>query len=251
MIPFVLVPAHSQQAGNIEGFYASADYSMGLRLRAMGGNELHGTYQTADGVFALKATVRSGTIKGTLYTDAQNYPFEGSASASGVTLTSSAGTYPFFKVSNDHGLAGTDLTPYFKEKKPTTGGIGTAGSGNGEVFNLVAGSQLVYYQRTSYVNDNTASSITYVNFCRDGRFNLNYDGGFSVEGGGGNAQGASYGSNFGTWKVSEQGGVPYVTLTFANGQQTSNAVNVNYLRQGRWRIGNTQYALVRNKVNCR
>lgn len=249
--------ANGQNSSDLEGFYSNPDYSLGLRMKSVNSTTLHGTLQSIDGVFALKATCSSGKISGALYTDAQNYPFQGTGSADGsLTLTSSAGSYTFYMMNKDHGLADMDLSPYFRDN-PTAktvsignaGGTPPAGTG-GEVYQLVAGSQLVYYQRTSYVNDNTASSITYVNFCRDGRFSLNYDGGFSVEGSGGNAHGASYGSNIGTWSVSNQGGSPQVVLTFANGQSSANPVNLNNLRQGRWRIGNTQYALVRNKVRC-
>jgi hypothetical protein len=117
---------------------------------------------------------------------------------------------------------------------------------------MIAGSQLVYYNRTSYVNDNVASSITYVNFCANGRFTLNYDGSFSVEGYyGDNAQGASYGQNSGRWELVTYQGVPVVYMMYDNGQNSLNPVDKQKLIQGRWREGNRQFAIQRNKAVCK
>ena len=244
------------QTNNLNGYYSTSDYSLALRLKSMGKGEYHGTLQSIDGVFALKLNQNSEGVKGTVYTQTDQFTFSGSAQVQGLFLESQGAQYQFYKINNQHGLEGMDLEPYFRSSTVSS----TENSGNnpsysgskGEAYQIIAGSQLVYYQRTSYVNDNTASSITYVNFCRNGQFSLNYDGGFSVEGRyGGNAQGASQGSNYGTWEVSYPKGQPSVTLRFANGQVNTNPVNMANLRSGRWRIGNTQYALVRNKVNCR
>lgn len=245
------------QGNNLNGYYSTSDYSLALRLKLMERGEYHGTLQSVDGVFALKLALNSEGVKGTIYTQTDHFSFSGSANAQGLFLESQGAEYQFYKINNQHGLEGMDLEPYF-----TTSGVGSTGNSSnnnssyrgskGEAYQIIAGSQLVYYQRTSYVNDNTASSITYINFCRNGQFSLNYDGGFSVEGRyGGNAQGSSQGSNYGTWEVSSHQGQPSVTLRFANGQVNTNPVNLANLRSGRWRIGNTQYALVRNKVRCR
>ena len=248
------------QEGALNGYYSTADYSFALRLRSMGKGEYHGTLQSVDGIFALKLFLRAAGVKGTVYTQIESFSFSGVKNAQGLFLESQGAQYQFFKLNNQHGLDGMDLEPYFTAttvgttKNPGNSGKNSSSySGSkGEAYQIIAGSQLVYYQRTSYVNDNTASSITYINFCRNGQFSLNYDGGFSVEGRyGGNAQGSSQGSNYGTWEVSNQQGQPSVTLRFANGQVNTNPVNMANLRSGRWRIGNTQYALVRNKVNCR
>ena len=78
------------------------------------------------------------------------------------------------------------------------------------------------------MNDITASSLTYINFCGDGRFGLNYDDGFSVQGDyGGNAHGASRGSNYGNWKVETSSNQnPVVVLNYANGQSGRYYVNL-------------------------
>ena len=145
-----------------------------------------------------------------------------------------------------------DLSPFFGHS--TEAAPKNSGDYEGEqrmIFDQIAGSQLVFYTRTAYLNDSKASSITYVNFCGDGRFNLNYDGSFSVEGDYGNAQGASNGSNYGTWQVDLFQGNPIVTLFFADGTKSVNPVNKANLQAGRWRVGNTQYAIQRNKAVCR
>ncbi len=120
-----------------------------------------------------------------------------------------------------------------------------------QILNIVKGAQLVYYTRTSYLNDNTASTITYVNFCANGTFSINYDGSFMVEGSyGGNAQGASYGQSSGRWELVNYQGQPALYMMFNDGTSTVNPFNRQNVIDGRWRIGNTQYALVRNKVHC-
>jgi hypothetical protein len=120
-----------------------------------------------------------------------------------------------------------------------------------EIKELISGSQLVSYSRTSYVNDNTASVITYVNFCKNGRFSISYDGSFSVEGDyGDNVHGSSKGSKTGRWELIEYNGTTAVYLQFDAGFSEINPVNKERLAQGRWRVGNKQYALQRNKVFC-
>lgn len=248
-------PCWAQSAGEISGTYSTPDYSLALRLREQDEDRLEGTLQSTQGIFALQLIREGNGVRGKVYTGTASYPFRGTVNPSSLTLTSETGTYTFYLVRKEHGLDGVDLSSYFTEAEASGRSQAevkpaAAKGSKGEVFECVAGSQLVFYQRTSYVNDNTASSITYVNFCRDGRFSLNYDGGFSVVASGGGAQGANYGSRSGTWRVDIQEGVTYVTLIYGNGQRQSNPVQVPYLRQGRWRVGNTQYALVRNKVRC-
>ncbi len=121
-----------------------------------------------------------------------------------------------------------------------------------EAFKLIAGSQVVVYSRTSYISDNSASSLSYYNFCKNGTFFINYDGSFSVEGTyGGNAHGSSSGVNYGNWKLVKENNETYMIMTFANGSFNKYSVNKKFLKQGRWRIGNVQYAIQRNKVNCK
>ena len=235
--------------------------AVSLQLKEMP-TEWHGVLASSEGMFALRAQSKGTGIEGTVYTTVGNYGFTGEPIQGGLRIVSEGITYTFYQTSTAHELAAVDLTPYFTNGQGATSPSSgtTEGSGSSpnyagdekELFNYIAGGQLVYYQRTSYVNDNTASSITYINFCADGRFNLNYDGGFSVEGDyGGNAQGASRGSNYGTWRLERRQGTVVGILNFANGTQSVQAINRNYLMQGRWRIGNTQYAFVRNKAVCR
>lgn len=121
-----------------------------------------------------------------------------------------------------------------------------------ELYNLIAGSQLVFYTRTSILNSNTASSITYVNFCRNGNFRVNSDGSFMVEGDyGGSAQGATYGQYFFTWQLVLYENQPAMFFAYGDGTTGVRIIDKTKVKQGRWRIGNTQYALLKNKVNCR
>ena len=237
------------------GTFMTQDATLTLRLKPMP-EAYHGTLQSTEAIYALSATKKDQELTGTVYTNTGNYDFKATVAKGILTSVSEGKAYYFYRVSYDHQLAEVDLSPYFQtaEKKAddTTEKSSTEDKGDkGTLFDYIAGSQLVFYQRTSYVNDNTASSITYVNFCADGRFNLNYDGSFSVEGDyGGNAHGVSRGSNYGTWQVTEDKDNPVVTLNFGNGEKGIYPVNIAHLAAGRWRIGNTQYALQPNKAIC-
>ena len=249
------------QSSAYEGTFMTPNGAVSLQLKEMS-TEWHGVLVSTEGMFALKAQTNANGIEGTVYTQVGNYGFTGAPVQGGLSIVSEGVTYTFYQTSTEHNLAQVDLTPYFgggaggnPQSSGDTGGNTSNVPYSGdekELFNYIAGGQLVYYQRTSILNDSNASSITYVNFCADGRFNLNYDGGFSVEGDyGGNAHGASRGSNYGTWHLENRQGTVMGILNFANGTQSVQAINRNYLMQGRWRIGNTQYAFVRNKAVCR
>lgn len=77
-----------------------------------------------------------------------------------------------------------------------------------------------------------------------------YQGSFSVEGYGGNAQGANRGQRSGTWQIFHAQGVPSLRLAFADGTVTEYPINMQGLYDGRWRVGNTQYAIERGKAVC-
>jgi len=119
-----------------------------------------------------------------------------------------------------------------------------------KIKNYIARGQLVYYTRTSIFNESTASSITYVNFCTNGRYTVNYDGSFYVSGGGGWAGGGSNGSYYGIWDVTPYNGAYYLKMTDGYGNTNYYPIDFTKLYQGRWKNGNTQYAFVRNKVVC-
>ncbi len=240
---------HSQNTSFI-GTFTAQNGAFTLRLKPMT-DVFHGTLQTSNGVFPLKATVNKQEMNGIVYTEIGNYKFTATPSVNQLTVLFEGNTYQYYQISQDHQLEEIDLTPYFK-KSNSENTQPTTGTSDNAYYNQIASSQLVFYQRTSYLNDSNASSLTYVNFCPDGRFGINYEGSFSVEGDyGGNAQGAGYGTNRGTWKVITHEGGHAVQLLFANGEQGVYPINPQHLQAGRWRIGNTQYALQKGKVFCR
>lgn len=120
-----------------------------------------------------------------------------------------------------------------------------------DIVNLIAGSQLVYYTSNSILSDNHHSSITYVNFCANGTYWLNYDGSFSVHGNtGGSVYGGSNGQSRGTWKVVDYQGQPYLHTVAQDGTSNYYPVYKHLILQGSWKVGNTKYAVQRNKVFC-
>ncbi|MEM1336334.1 MAG: hypothetical protein AAF634_00610 [Bacteroidota bacterium] len=259
-ICLLLITGQVYAQSTFTGTFMTPDATMRLQFKPTNG-EIHGLLVSTAGMYALKATTGSTTISGTVFTDAGNYAFSGQVMQGGLSIVSEGVSYSFYQTSTEHQLDGVDLSPYFEDttaqkQAKTTPTTHTSNpnysASEQEVFNYIAGGQLVYYQRTSYLNDSNASSLTYVNFCADGRFSLNWDGGFSVEGDyGGNAHGVTRGNTYGTWYLEDRQGTLMGILNFADGTQNAYAINQQYLAQGRWRIGNTQYAFVRNKAVCR
>ena len=245
----------------------------------------HGAIQSNHGFFALKGTASGNMFSGTIYTPSEVVPFSAMYYNQVLTLTAFGHALNLDKTSTTHNLDHYDLTTYMYGENGRTPlppdadydhnynqyNRGSA-TETYHVYNnapvntpspypslndpqlqqIVAGSQLVYYTRTSILNSSTASSITYMNFCSNGTFSMNYDGSFAVEGYyGDNAQGASNGRHSGTWQLVTYNGQPAVFLAYRNGETSVNPFLKANVLAGRWRIGNTQYALARNKAVCR
>jgi hypothetical protein len=271
------------------GSFINTSYNVSLQIKPVG-NEYHGVLTVMQNYFALKATKENNTLKGTLYGNNGPVAFTAKISEGIITINSMDYTDYFVLVTPDHGLELVDLKPYMQDtasavpnhnqdandnynysysqysqgqasEQMHSGGSNHGGANpsntypannDRDLLQIISGSQIVFYRRTSYVSDNVASSITYVNYCPNGRFNLNYDGSFSVSGDyGGNAQGASRSRNSGNWYLVNYQGNPAVHMIYDNGESSINPVNKQNLMQGRWRIGNTQYAIQRNGAKCR
>ncbi len=283
---FLLLTGCHAQTITFTGAYSNASSTVGLQFKSVG-NEYHGLLTTYQGNYPLKASAQGGSLSGQLYTANGPIRFTASFQNNGLTFQSDNYTDNFYRFSNQHYLQDVDLSAYMNSggsnpsgnANPATGDYdySYAQSSTGqateryqrypnanrpaspypalndrEMLGLVAGAQLVIYNQTSILNSQSASSITYVNFCANGTFTMNYDGSFSVEGyTGANAQGASHGRNSGSWQLVTVQGKPAIYVAFNNGNSNFYYVNRQNLRQGRWRIGNKRYAMQRNKVRCR
>ncbi|MEC8830859.1 MAG: hypothetical protein VX772_00720, partial [Bacteroidota bacterium] len=248
------------QSSNFTGTFINGTNSISIQFKRVG-DEYHGMLAAVGASFAIRATGAGNRINGEIYGLDGPVDFEATLSGTNMSVRATGYNEPFYKYSDMHNLGSFDLTPYMRDNSGVTANTNQTYNpptpqnnntsqyptlDNQGLFNIISGSQLVFYQRTSYVNDSMASSITYVNFCSNGTFTMNTDGSFSVEGYyGGNAQGASYGSNSGTWQLISHQGKPAVFMKYYNGETSVNVFNENELRQGRWRRGNTQYALQR------
>ena len=255
------------QSSNFIGTFINGSNSISIQFKRVG-DEYHGMLAAVGTSFAIRATGSFNSISGEIYGLDGPVDFEATLDGTNMSVRATGYNEPFYKYSDLHNLGNFDLTPYMKNNSGIAGTntntqrtVTTPPQNNNTseypelnnqgLLNIIAGSQLVFYQRTSYVNDSMASSITYVNFCANGTFTMNTDGSFSVEGNyGGNAQGASNGNNSGTWQLVSYQGQPAVYLQYYNGDTSLNPFNENEVRQGRWRRGNTQYELQRNKDRC-
>jgi len=248
----VVYMSHAQHDA-FSGAYTNAASNLGLRLKAVG-NEYHGLIQSAQGSFALQAQVNGEQLLGKIYRQADVVDFTLSKMPGGLSMASVGYTEVFYLISSQHQLDGVDLTAYFKKGEKNTSPEPAAHEkayDHPALLQMIAGSQLVFYTRTSYANDNTASAMTYINFCPNGQFYVQTEGSFSVEGYGGNAHGANQSTNSGSWQLVTYQGTPSVKLVYANGAQQVNPIDEERLQQGRWRVGNTQFAFLRGKAVCR
>lgn len=259
------------------GSYTNQAASISLRIKSVG-EEYQGLIQTYGTSFAFRADAGNEGLTGTIYRPEDEVTFSLSQANGGLVMFSEGYQENFYLVSRDHQLSGVDLGPYLRnhpmaqndddgdawlpgvedapasspEYSPSNAApVPNTSPADASLHNLIAGGQLVYYTRTSYVNSSTASAMTYVNFCPDGSFNTSTDGSYSVEGNyGGNAHGVNRGNNYGRWEVLQYNGTPVVKLTYANGNTSMNPFSRERLLSGRWRIGNTQYAFQRGKAAC-
>lgn len=253
------------------GSFANRLQTVALRMKPVQGG-YHGVVQSQEGVFAVSAQKVGQQLSGVIYTQSGNIDFKIVPQNKALAITAMGKTEWYYKLSNQHELENIDLTPYMTHSNNTDydygytqyngteseryrsapGAPGGSRNPNGyndpQLFRLIAGSQVVIYNRTSYLNDNSASSLTYVNYCSNGRFSIQYEGSFSV--GGGASSGANHGRNSGTWQLMGGANGPQIQLRYGNGKVETYPVYKNYLLQGRWRIGNTQYAIQRNKAVC-
>jgi len=259
------------QIDKFVGSFTNAQQNISLRMKKVQ-TVYHGVVQSQDGIFAVSAQKVGQQLSGIIYTPSGHINFKIIPQNGALAISALGKTEWYRKLSHKHELDGIDLSPYMTNSTNTdydygytqyngtetqryrtspnaqAGGAASNTSTDPQLFQLIAGSQLVIYNRTSYLNDNSASSMTYVNYCSNGRFSISYEGSFSV--GGGVSSGANRGQNSGTWKLMNSVKGPQIQLRYNNGKVENYPVYKNYLLQGRWRIGNTQYAIQRNKAVC-
>lgn len=125
-----------------------------------------------------------------------------------------------------------------------------------QLTDYINGSQLVTYSESSYLSDNSASAITYIDFCPNGRYHYSYDGSFSVKGSqntsnrNNRASGAGIAENQGNWKVLAYQNSYYLEIIDYTGHKTYYPINVQYMLAGRWKVGNVTYVFAPKKGRC-
>ncbi|WP_422106602.1 hypothetical protein [Winogradskyella sp.] len=125
-----------------------------------------------------------------------------------------------------------------------------------ELTDYISGGQLVIYYRSSYVTDNTASSITYIDFCPNGRYRYFYEGSYTVKGTqntsnrNNRTNGAGVAENEGDWSVLKYEDHFYLEIIDYLGKKTYYLINIGNLMTGSWKQGNTSYAFATNQANC-
>ena len=125
-----------------------------------------------------------------------------------------------------------------------------------QLNNYISGGQLVIYSRSSYVSDDNASAITYIDFCPDGRYTYYYEGSYTVKGTPNTsnrnhrANGAKTAKNQGRWSVLKHEAEFYLEIIDYKNEKTYYPINWALITNGRWKQGNVTYAFDPNKGNC-
>ena len=125
-----------------------------------------------------------------------------------------------------------------------------------QLTNYINGSQLVMYSESSYLSDHSASAITYIDFCPNGRYSYSYDGSYTVKGTqhtsnrNNRAYGAGVAENQGHWKVVEHQSSYYLEITDYLGAKSYYPIYMQDLLAGKWKVGNTTYAFSSGTGRC-
>ncbi len=125
-----------------------------------------------------------------------------------------------------------------------------------QLTNHINGSQLVMYSESSYLSDNVASAITYIDFCPNGRYSYSYDGSYTVKGTqntsnrNNRAYGAGVAEKQGNWKVVEDQGSYYLEITDYLGAKSFYPIYIQNLMAGKWKLGNTTYVFSAGSGQC-
>ncbi|TAI49576.1 hypothetical protein [Flagellimonas allohymeniacidonis] len=247
-MPFLMANLVFGQNSLPDGTYMNASQEVSLQLKKDGENH-YGLMSSMYGSFVIVARRQGNLLKGHFVSQEKRLEVKGIIGTGNLNVEISGHSELFSFLQPEHELDQFDFAPYVEAQKKMTTDTAQPKIAN-TLFDLIAGSQISVYTRTSYVSDSNASSLNYYNFCANGYFFVNYDGSFSVEGYGGNAHGATYGSSTGKWKIYRANGQDYISLIYGNGSRNDFVLNEEIIRRGRWRNGNTQYALQRNKVFC-
>lgn len=120
----------------------------------------------------------------------------------------------------------------------------------------IAGSQLVVYSESSYLSDNSASAITYIDFCASGAFYYNYNGSYTVKGTQNTSNrdsrvyGAGNASNSGNWNVIKYQDMFYLEITDLLGKITYYPIDLQKMIAGKWKQSNLTYVFAPNNGVC-
>ncbi|MEM7484195.1 MAG: hypothetical protein AAF348_03210 [Bacteroidota bacterium] len=116
--------------------------------------------------------------------------------------------------------------------------------------------QLVVYSESSILLDSNSSSITYVDFCPDGNYYLNYEGSYTVRGTQNTSNrdnrgyGAGTSASSGTWDIIMNMNAFYLAAKDQSGGVNYYPININNLLSGKWKVGNTTYVFAQNHAKC-
>lgn len=251
-------PLAAQEQDTISGTYSDQANSTMLQIKKVG-DEYHGMVQEISGAYAFQANLQNQQLKGFVFSNGVRAPFKATFNADHVVFEAGGQQVVYVKRYASHGLTNIDLRPYFNysqtlDPSTTTSSPAASSLSKESVKGLaaqIAGGRLVYYTSSSILSGTNASAMTFMHFCKDGRFYITTDASFSVEGDyGGNAHGSSRGHQTGSWSVTEQNGQNVIILQYANGTRDISVLNEQRLSQGRWRQGNTRYAFEAGKAVC-
>ena len=120
----------------------------------------------------------------------------------------------------------------------------------------LAGARIFWVYSPSIFSGATGGSSGYIHICQDNVFHRSSEGSVSIGGEYDSQTGANdswagvaqKSANFGRWTVEQGANGPLLALY--NNDGGSQKFLLSGVRQGRWKIGRTQYAVERGKASC-
>ena len=106
----------------------------------------------------------------------------------------------------------------------------------------LAGAKLTYYDG-SVISSN--STLTVINFCKNGRYSYYKEGGWFVPGA---ATGTSYTTIYGQWNILQANG--QVLLSYLTDQGKKGTFTLFLQKNGKVNVGGQAYAIQANSANC-
>ncbi|MEM9983010.1 MAG: hypothetical protein AAF734_10980, partial [Bacteroidota bacterium] len=191
----------------------------------------------------------------------------------GFRLSANGEQSDFILYSTDHEIQSMDLTASFpqtnsgstpqaqspntqpaqSQSKSNVTDNSVPKSNNTAFKQVVAGSQMMVYRKSSgySTSSSRSSTLIFIHFCPNGRFHLTYDASYAVSTDDVGNYGVNKTAHQGTWYIGKKDGYDVVGVNFDNGNKNFYWLTPARAQQKSFRLGNTKYTFMPGKAVCK